>query len=64
MERGALEGDLRAVRRQLESLTFERLRAPLGPRRQLLYDLLCLREQELLALGTDEQRGLLVIRAS
>ena len=52
------------MRRQLESLTFERLRAPLGPRRQLLYDLLCLREQELLALGTDEQRGLLVIRAS
>jgi hypothetical protein len=49
----ALEADLTAVRRQLECLAFERLRGPLGARRQLLYDLLCLREQELLAIEAE-----------
>jgi len=48
MERLALDRSLRSVRRQIESLALERLRRPLGPRRQLLYELLCLQEQELL----------------
>ena len=50
MESERAEGDLAAVRRQLEGLAFERLRGPLGARRQFLYELLCLREQELLGL--------------
>jgi len=50
MESEGVEGDLAMVRRQLECLAFERLRSPLDARRQLLYELLCLREQELLGL--------------
>ena len=54
VEEPAAEPDLSLVRRQLECLAFERLRAPLGPRRQLLYELLCLREQQLLGLDGED----------
>jgi hypothetical protein len=39
--------ELNSVRCQLKSLRSRRLKEPLDPRRELLYELLCLREKEL-----------------
>ncbi|HUB70074.1 MAG TPA: hypothetical protein VL984_06600 [Acidimicrobiales bacterium] len=49
------------MRRQIDTLAFERLRCPLGPRRQLLYELLCVQEQELLEAVREARREPLAV---
>jgi hypothetical protein len=49
--------ELNAVRWQVKSLGSSRSVAPLGPKQELLYELLCLRERELVEISAKHRRG-------
>ena len=53
----APRAELNAVRWQVKSLESSRSVTPLDPRHELLYELLCLREEELAKVSVRRRRG-------